>query len=169
MMSPMTDGENVVINQVLQSRFSCNCAALAAQGGGLRWDRGRGCTVNANVQTLPEGSALCSLAEGRPEQIRWRGHAEDKGNAASKKKQSHETEQTNRKKKHVDAEDNKQRNQRIKKLTCISVQLCIATLHTDILSYDSEEGTEWTLAVFLRSQGLSKSLKNVLGYQSASS
>ena len=40
-------------------------------------------------ETLPEGSALCSLAvcEGRSDQIRWRGHAEDKRNAESKKEQ----------------------------------------------------------------------------------
>lgn len=31
------------------------------------------------------------LREARSEQIRWRGHAKDKGNAASKKEQSHKT------------------------------------------------------------------------------
>lgn len=83
-------------------------------GEGLLW--GQCADFTWRVSTMFSGW-------GRPEQIRWRGHAEDKGNAASKKEQSH------RHKNMWMKQSNKKRNQRM----CIHGAAYCRTAHRRLL------------------------------------
>lgn len=105
-------------------------------------ETGDGFHCKSSVQTLPEGSALCSLAEG--DQSRSDEEGMQKTKATQRQRKSKAAKQ-----KHVDETELQKEKSKNSKHACISTELHIVTLHTDIFSLNQEEGTKWTLSVFL--------------------